>query len=309
MKLTALMPARNEDWILGLSARAVMRWVDSLIILDHCSTDRTRRIAFEVAAEYPGRVITLCEEDPVWEEMRHRQILLATAREHGATHIALVDADEVLSGNLLPTIRQKIAATPAGSILQVPWLCLRNSIDQYHASGIWAQQDVSMAFADDPVYHWTAREGYDFHHRHPMGRHMPPYRPVRDAPFRKASGGLMHLQFVSDRRLRAKQALYKLTELIRWPGREPVRAVDERYNLAVYGTYRPAIGGDKTGPANWQGPFMFAIVPEPWWAPYADLMPHLHVDAEPWQEAECKRLWAEHGAEKFAGLDLFGVVG
>jgi hypothetical protein len=27
-----------------------------------------------------------------------------------------------------------------------------------------------------------------------------------------------------------------------------------------------------------------------------------------WQEAEVRRLVAEHGAEMFAGLDLFGIV-
>ncbi len=293
------MPARNEDWIIGLSARAVMRWVDDLIILDHCSTDRTGEICFDIAAEFPGRVFILNESDPVWAEMRHRNEMLQMARKLGATHIALVDADEVLSGNLLGSIRLDIARTPPGSILQVPWLCLRNSISQYHASGIWAQQDVSMAFQDDPAYHWTAREGYDFHHRHPMGKEMPPWKPVRQPVFKRADAGLMHLQFVSDRRLRAKQALYKLTELLRWPAREPVRMVDERYNLAVYGAYQRPRG---TTASN------LAAVPESWWAPYADLLQYLHIDAEPWQEAECRRLWMEHGPEKFAGLDLFGVV-
>jgi hypothetical protein len=34
-----------------------------------------------------------------------------------------------------------------------------------------------------------------------------------------------------------------------------------------------------------------------------------HLENEPlWQEAEVRRLVAEHGAETFKGLDLFGVV-
>jgi hypothetical protein len=37
-------------------------------------------------------------------------------------------------------------------------------------------------------------------------------------------------------------------------------------------------------------------------------MKYLDVDAEPWQEAEVRRLVAEHGRETFAGLDLFGVA-
>lgn len=300
MKLTCLMPVRNEEWILGLSARAVLRWVDELIVLDHASTDHTIDILFQLVREYQSRVTVLFDYDPVWREMRHRQTLLEAARASDATHIAMVDADEVLSGNLLSEIRQYIADCPAGMILQVPWLCLRGSIDRYHSSGTWAQQDVSVAFPDDPVYHWAAREGYDFHHRHPMGREMPPYRPLRPASFLPATrGGLMHLQFVSDRRLRAKQALYKLTELLRWPEREPVRMVDERYNLAVYGSY--------TRPADRHMDVLSDVPPE-WWKPYADLMPYFDPDREPWQEAECRKLVAEHGIERFAGLDLFGVV-
>ncbi len=291
MKLIAIMPCRNESWILGLSARAVLKWADELVILDHCSTDDSVKILFEVSREHPGRVSVITEVDPEWQEMRHRQRLLDAARHFNATHIAIVDADEVLSGNLLPSIRHLISATPGGADFQLPWLCLRGSIHNQHASGVWAEQHVSMAFVDDPVYHWTAREGYDFHHRQPCGPAMRPYRPVRH-------GGLMHLQFVSDRRLRAKQALYKCTEVLRWPGREPVRAVDERYNLAVYGAYRKSDAAHDLAP-----------VPPEWWHWHEDLMQYLDIDAEPWQEREVKRLWAEHGAEKFAGLDLFGVVG
>jgi hypothetical protein len=45
-----------------------------------------------------------------------------------------------------------------------------------------------------------------------------------------------------------------------------------------------------------------------WWKGYEHLMRHFHPSSEPWQEAEVLRLLAEHGVEKFAGLDLFGVA-
>lgn len=296
MKLICTMPCRNEDWVLGMSARAVLMWADELIILDHCSTDQTPEICLELAAEYPERVVVLNEPDPVWREMAHRQRLLEEARKRKASHILLVDADEILSGNLLASIRQQIGRMPAGSIFQLPWLCLRGSIDKYHAAGTWAQQDVSMAFVDDLMYHWQPREGYDHHHRHPMGPIMPSYRPERAGAFQRATSGLMHLQFVNDRRLRAKQFLYKLIERSRWPDREPVRTVDQRYNLAVYGNAR------SDGP-----PAGLAQVPAAWWFGNGHLMQYLHPDAEPWQVAECRRMIRENpGIE--AGLDNFGVI-
>lgn len=284
-KIIGLMPCRNSAWVLGLSARALLLWLDELVILNHCSTDDTSEIALVLQAEFGERVQCISERSPLWEEMRHRQKMLYLARQCGATHIVTIDDDEVLTGNLLPFARDLLDKTPAGSVLQLPWLAMRGGYDQVQVRGIWADQDVSVGFRDAPECHWAAREGYDFHHRHPMGRAQIPYKPVRTREH-----GLMHLQFSSERRLRAKQALYKLTEVLRWPGRDTIAAINRRYDYAVYDT------GDTTQAR------------EEWWAPYRHLMGHLDLDAEPWQESECRRLWAEHGAARFRGLDLFDVV-
>ncbi len=292
------MPCRNEDWIVGLTARALMRWVDHLVVLDHASTDSTPDILFNIAREHPGRVTVLNEPDGVWEEMRHRQRLLDEGRKRGATHIALVDADEILTGNLVESVRQMLAEAPAGSIFQLPWLCLRGSVNRYHATGVWSEQQVSTGFRDDPAYFWSSagRGGYDLHHRHPMGRFMPPCCPIPVHGAKRHSGGLMHLQFVSGRRLRAKQAWYKMQEVLRWPGRDSVSVIDQRYNLAVYGQ----------SVASAEVPVCEVCPPE-WWGGYEDLMIHLKPHIEPWQEAKVKEALAVYGAKKFAGLDLFGV--
>jgi hypothetical protein len=293
MKLVCIMACRNEEWVLGLAARAVLMWCDELVILLHACEDRSGEIAMEMAIRNVDRVTVLVEPDNVWREMAHRQLMLETARSRGATHIVYVDADEVLTANLVDVIRGKIEKCPAGHICQLPWIQLRGGLWSYHGRGLWADQFASTAFRDDPIYHWAQRDGYDFHHRHPMGRQMPPYRPIRHY------GGLMHLQMVSDRRLRAKQALYKMTEVIRWPGREPVAAVDRRYNMAVYGTEQPGAP-----------PEQLDACPAIWWEEYIrrGWFRHLDESAPPWQEDECIRLWQEHGPKKFEGLDLFGVI-
>lgn len=292
--IVATVPCRNEDWICGLSIRAMLMWVDAVVVLDHASTDATPHILAEIAEEYPDRVTVLNETSPVWEEMRHRQRLLDTAREIGATHIALIDADEVLTGDLLPTIRGFVERCPAGQTMQLPWLCLRGSKDLVHRSGVWGEQNVSMGFKDAAGLGWdsASRGGYDFHKRDPMGRAFAGYRPLQSR-----SSGLMHLQFVSDRRLRAKQALYQATEVLRWPGRETPGQIRKKYSLSVYGEEGPA-----------RRAHQMATCPAAWWAPYAHLIHHYRPDAEPWQESTLKALVAEHGAAKFAGLDFFGVA-
>ena len=311
VKIVGLMAARNEQWVLGLAARAALMWLDGLVILDHASTDMTREIAWDVASEFPGRVVVLNEDNPVWEEMRHRQRMLDQARAMDATHICYIDADEVLTGDLMAetlglqfNIRHMFRSIPPNSLLQIPWLALRGSIGRVHTSGPWALgQNASFGFVDDPRLHWSSekRGGYDFHHRQPMGKPLVPWTPL-GGPMGPRRSGLMHLQFVSGRRLRAKQALYKMTEVLRWPGREPdqIRAVNERYNLAVYGGYTS--DALKT--------MHLTLGPAPldqWWKPYPDLMKYFDPHMIPWQEAECLKLLEEHGPQKFAGLDLFGI--
>jgi hypothetical protein len=286
MKITALMPVRNEDYVCGLTARAALLWCDSLIFLNHASTDRTGDIIAEVKDEFRGRVASLIDDDPCWNEMIHRQRLLEAARLLGATHIAIIDADELLAGNLLPTIRGLVEHTSPGSILQLPGYNLRGGLEHYHSNGIWGNRTFSLAFKDDARLNW---QGDQFHHREPFGMHLNPFRPIP-----QGQGGILHLWGVDERRLLAKSALYKVTERLRWPAK-PIEEIDGSYNLAIHRWASNA--------SRWD----YAGVPEEWWEPYRDLMPHLDIGAEPWQIAEVSRLIAEHGRERFRGLDLFEI--
>lgn len=293
MKLIGLMPCRNEDWVLGLSARVALMWCDELVMLNHESRDRTHSIIRGIEEEFgykeDGGRVTYLAASGAWHEMKHRQEMLRRSREFGATHIAIIDADEILTGNFLSTIRSNIESFPQGSILQLPGYNLRGSLNQYHSNGIWGRRWFSLAFRDHSLVRW---EGDTFHRREPLG--VGPCVRMGE----QGTGGVMHLWGVSERRLRAKHALYKLTERLRWP-QKAVQDIDRMYSWAIHG--RPEAGD---GRDRWT----FAQVPEHWWKPYEHLMHYLNVDADPWQEAECRRLVAEHSAAQFAGLDLFDVA-
>lgn len=289
MNLIGLMPARNEDWCLGLTARAAMLWCDALVILNHASTDRTEAITDELVAEAPHRILRLRESETRWDEMRHRDRALRAAREWGATHIAIIDADEILTGNVLDSIRKRIEQPGRHWMTELPGYNLRGSLYQYHSNGIWGKRWFSLAFADDERLHWA---GDRFHHREPMGMRLSQWHP-----YGQGEGGVMHLWGVSKRRLLAKHALYKMTETLRWPAKSRTE-IDRNYNLA----FDP--GADPRFEQQWA----YAQVPAAWWEPYAHLMKYLDAEADPWQEAECRRLLAQHGAERFAGLNLFGIA-
>jgi hypothetical protein len=310
MKLICLMPVRNEEWVLGLSARAALMWCDQLVIGLHRCMDDSFQIARFVQDQHAGRVTIIQHREENWTEMAHRQRLLEVARERGATHIAMIDADEVLTGNLLMDngpvcIERLVTELKPSTVLQLPWLALPRTTDRYLTSGIWGPgQQVSMAFKDEPGAHWALHDGgRDFHHRNPMGigRNF-------HAPLKPEQGGIMHLQFLSHRRLRAKQALYKAVEVLRWPAPTMLngKKCNTDYELkaelnAMYGraVYDSDPAKHTTAPA-----------PLEWWLPYAHLMSYLDVSETeaPWQEIALRRLIAEHGAKTFAGLDFFGVV-
>lgn len=292
MKLVGLMPVRNESWVLGLSARAALLWLDHLVILDHASSDSTAAILSELQAEYPGRLhfFSIAGE---WNEMDHRQSLLTFARHApymGASHIAIIDADEILTGNLLGTIRNHIASIPQNFMLQLPGYNLRGGISKYHSSGTWGRRWFSAAFPDTPKANWS---GDGFHHREPYGVMWKSYRPLE-----QPDGGIMHLWGASERRLVAKHALYKVTETLRWPEKQR-ESIELEYSMAIKG--RPHMNEHA---AQWK----YQDVPEAWWEPYKPLLKYLDIDQEPWQERHTRALLAEHGRERFSGLDLFGVA-
>src|SRR6266481_4165205 len=195
MKLVGLMPVRNEDWCLGLSLRVALLWCDEVVVLLHACTDGSGAIVAQVTARERERVRIIVDDDPTWKEMEHRQQMLAHARIRGATHIAMIDADEILTGNLLPD-RHGLDSNQGsswdwyprishGNILQLPGYNLRGCVDRhayvnrkarlcgiderlyhYHQNGVWGNRWFSTAFQDDPRLGWS---GDRFHAREPQG--------------------------------------------------------------------------------------------------------------------------------------------
>lgn len=287
MKLIGLMPVRNEDWVLGLSARVALKWCDSLAILDHASEDGTHEIVEALSVEYPGRIISIRNENTEWREMQHRQTLLDAARAANATHIAMIDADEIVTANVVDRMRQMVERMPKGYILQLPGYNLRGHMRRYHANGIWGNRWFSVAFANDPRLCW---KGDRFHHREPMGPSLTHWRPLGHG-----AGGIMHLWGLSERRLIAKHALYKMVETLRWPAKSK-ESIDRMYSMSV----------DPCANRQFEQNWRYDIAPESWWN-FGDLLIHLQESAKPWQEKMCRDLYTQHGAARFKGLNLFGV--
>ncbi len=267
-----------------MSARVALKWNDSLIVLNHASTDRSLEILEEVGREHPGRVHVITESNPNWSEMAHRQRLLDAARDRHATHVSLVDADEVLSANQLPSIRQHIEVLQPGQYLQAGMPCMWRSLDHYRTdSRIWSNRfDLTLVFCDSLSLSWRADNGYEHHHRQPYG--VTGCRRLYGT-----AGGVMHLQFAPWRRLVAKHVHYRIMEKLKYPNRN-VADIDRMYSLAT------DEWGLQTAPA-----------PADWWAGYENLRRYVNLEAEPWHEQESRRLIDLHGMRTFEGLNLSGL--
>ena len=279
MNLIALTPVRNEAWILGASLRQTLKWCDEVIVLAHCCTDSTVDIVIDVAEEHAGRVHLIVEDNPNWAEMDHRQRLLEEARKRRASHIAIVDADEILTENAIPGVRDRIGWLRPGDCANVGMPCIWRSLEQYRTDpGIWANRsDLSLAFADHPNLRWQRDNGYDHHHRYPHGS-------VRTDIGHTIHGGVMHLQWASWRRLVAKQTWYQMMEVVKYPEKSP-RDIASDYSRAM----------DEKN-------LRLSSVPAEWWD--ETLKRYIDLAAASWHERECERLLSVYGAARFAGLNL-----
>lgn len=291
MNIVGLMPVRNASWTIKFTIPSLMSWVDHLCVLDHASVDDTWDVLLGLKEAIPGRITLHKEENPVWNEMEHRDRLLAMAKKENPTHLALLDDDEVVTANLVPHMRDFVEALAPKQLLDLPMIGCYRGLDQYRidSSGIWQDAWASVAVGYDESLRWRASDdGYQLHKRQPLGSlfHVSArYRPVK----LRNLGGLIHLMYASTRRLKAKQALYKMIESVRWPGRALRENMDRYYSEM----------------ASEDG---MALAPCPlwWWDGYD--RSKVDLAQEPWQELEAKALIQKHGAKKFEGLDLFGMI-
>ena len=310
MKLIGLCPVRNEDWLLGLSLRAMLMWMDEVIVLLHACSDRSEQICNEVEREYPGRVLVLKNSNPVWTEMEHRTAMLQSARERGATHCAILDADEILTADLLcrigdvetvrgatdhaPRIRTLVKNLRPGQILRLPGYNLRGGIHRYHSNGIWGNREFSTAFADAPGLGWY---GDKHHSREPQGSSPVP------TMIQQGAGGIVHLWGASERRLRAKHQSYRINDHLHFPD-IPAHELNLQYNL-----WRSPADCARKYPnqPQWHAPWEYKSVPTEWLDRYQPLMKYLDMNSVPYQEEYCRRLVAQYGRERFAGIDLSNI--
>ena len=107
MKIIALLPVRNEAWVLPHSLACLSAFCDVVLVSDQNSEDESR----EICRRFPKVVLLESAESRVCEEVRWQ--LLDAARDFdGYNLLWCTDADELLSPRLATHWSQ--TQSPAG---------------------------------------------------------------------------------------------------------------------------------------------------------------------------------------------------
>jgi hypothetical protein len=259
LNLIGLVLHRGEEWVLPACLDVARRWCDDLVIKE-------------------GRPI-----NGLWNEMDDRQAMLEKGRELGGTHFAMIDADEMITHNLLPDIRGMVSKLTACQVLDLPMINPHRGLDVHRDDHTeHSQSQLSVAFCDAPNLTWQPRNGYHFHQRCPQGStgHINPFHRKKD------NGGAFHLQWVCWNRVVEKHRWYALNERIRWPNKYRVEEVNRIYSAAL----------DERG-------IRTRKIPAEWWGDYPKhLIDQNHI---PWHKEEVERLSKEH-PEALVGLNIAG---
>lgn len=269
------------------------RWCDALVIVQHGCRDRNivgdavgevnlARIQEDGNADRCVGIHVIDKPAGPWMEMDVRQEALEKARSIGATHIAIIDADEALTVSSANCVRRALEGVPPGFGLNAeqiaPWDSdlTRRRMDSGFRNGL------TIAFTDHPRLHWkAASDGYQYHNRPPSGLCMRDEGIMFDLK-------CFHFQHLVLRRLIAKAVWYKMIEMLQYPGRKTPMALNEMYDWTIRDRDRAR----------------FELIPE---SAYFNEAQGIDMDAVPWQEAEVRGMLVEHGRARFAGIDFHGL--
>jgi len=297
-KIVATVLCRLDQWSLRLALRSALEWCDEVVVGIHEPGGAVYDPCWMVIADLSKdpalaqRIDVVALGDESWDEMDMRQRLLLRARELGATHIAIVDADEAVTADLVPTIRDHVTALRPKQALDLRMVSPHHgqsktgaSLDVARCDGIFGRANITLAFGDDPSLAWkNAEDGYCYHNRPPRGLTDRAYLASND------TSGVFHLQYASLLRLASKAAYYKIIERMKFPDRDASQpaALNDKYDWTLNDD------GERYTP-----------IPDSRWAyAFGDGRAFVDLTEVPWQAYAVRALTSRLDPSVTAGLEL-----
>lgn len=223
MKVIALMPVKNEAWILDYTLACLKDFVDEIIVVNDGSIDESKNISTKY------KKVTLYENkqriSAGWPEFSIREKLLSLGREHSGTHFICIDADEIISYNFLDNIDEYISKLRKGLKLSLQWLALWKSPYVYRDdNSVWSSNFKDFIVYDDgKMSHDYAFIG--------VGRTPGVNSPDKIVKVEPEDGVVLHYQGAAWQRSQLKQGWYRCSELIKYPNTE--KTINDKYSITL----------------------------------------------------------------------------
>ncbi|HJZ74580.1 MAG TPA: glycosyltransferase [Vicinamibacterales bacterium] len=276
MKVIALLPVKDEAWVLPQALASLSAFSDLVIVADQNSADRSR----DVCRSFPRVVLIESAESRTCTRARW-QLLDAARSYDGCNLLWCTDADELVSPSAAAAFiaRQRGALRP-GALVQCQYVHLWHDLTSYRVFNTkYGPQWKELAFVDDRRMDWNRAKVLSLHE---------PRVPIEGAAGTITADEVvvLHLQWLLGRRTQSRQAWYRCRE---WLDGGSAREINERYAPTL-----PAPSA-RTSP-----------VPDAWIHDLA--FPDLGVDQEEsWTDRDLRRWFDEHGPEHFEPLEIWHI--
>jgi len=277
VKTIALLPVKNEAWVLEHTLACLSGFCDVVLINDQQSEDASR----EIARRFPKVVWIDSPDSKICEQARWQ--LWDVARQYdGNNLIWCTDADELLSPPRIRTFfeRHGDALTP-GTVIDQLYCHVWNGPRRYRTGlGVYAPHQKAVAIVDD------RRQDYNRSRALPLHEERVPI--VADAPrIHVMDPPLLHLQWLLPNRSQVRQAWYRCRE---W-------TQQERTAVAINAAYSGTL-------PEWHVPT--APIPPAWLEGVT--LPGADVDRQPtWQLTDILGWFDTRGVEFFEPLEIWHV--
>lgn len=219
MKIIALLPVKNEEWILDTYLSSMKKIADEIIALDDNSTDRTREIL-----NSNDVIIIECEKMEAVNMSQKRNLLLDEGRKRGGTHFIWLDADESFDYRFLKNGRNIIEKLTPGQKISLPWITLWKSAAKERIDGVWKDIPKDVIVYDLLEYSFENKELSEARTQGPNNNIL---KLSRD------DGVILHFQFLNFKDAQIKQAWYRCIELIQ--SKKSPRRINNTYSIGLDG--------------------------------------------------------------------------
>ena len=202
-KIIALLPFKNEGWIIGEYINSVKKITDHIIAYDDNSTDDSRKLLEKAGAKIIEKNY---KTESYFAEHKIRQDLLEEGRKDGGTHFICLDADEIFSNNFIKQGREIIYSLKPSQGLWMDWVNLYGDIKNERKDDVYHNINKCFVFCDEANLTFP----YAF-----VGVSRTPTSPENRIVIDRKQGSVIHFQFLNKERFLMKRVWYMCSELIK----------------------------------------------------------------------------------------------